>query len=125
VWGVYIKTCRIHFILAHDDKIQNLISIKVKSKFIDLLWNCVGFEVLTAVVMKSTTFWNITQCTLFKVNRSFGGTCRLHLHGRKISRARDQRERRWQAELCFHAGLLLDLFSDREDGGDIFVPNVG
>jgi hypothetical protein len=33
------------------------------------------------------------------VNRHFGGTYRLHLHGRKISRTRNQRERRWQAEL--------------------------
>jgi hypothetical protein len=33
----------------------------------------VGFEVLTAVVMKGTTFWNITLCSLLSVNRRFGG----------------------------------------------------
>jgi hypothetical protein len=48
----------------------------------------VGFEVLTAVVMKSSIFWDITPCSLLKVNRSFGGTYRLHLQGWKISRAR-------------------------------------
>jgi hypothetical protein len=32
----------------------------------------VGFEVLTAVIMKSTTFWDIVLCSLQKVNRSFG-----------------------------------------------------
>jgi hypothetical protein len=26
---------------------------------------------------------------------------------------------------CFHAGFLLGLFSDPEDGGDMFLRNVG
>jgi hypothetical protein len=26
---------------------------------------------------------------------------------------------------CFHAGFLLGLFSDHEDGNDIFFRNVG
>jgi hypothetical protein len=33
----------------------------------------VGFLVLTAVVGKSSVFWNITPCSLWKVNRCFGG----------------------------------------------------
>jgi hypothetical protein len=33
----------------------------------------------------------------FKVNRPFGGTCRLHVHGRRIRRPRNLRESRWQA----------------------------
>jgi hypothetical protein len=37
-------------------------------------------EVLTAVVMKSSIFWDITSCSPLKVNRRFGGTYRLHLH---------------------------------------------
>jgi hypothetical protein len=53
----------------------------------------VGFEVLTAVVMKNTIFWDITSSRPLKVNRRFGGTCRLHLQGR-INRARNQRESR-------------------------------
>jgi hypothetical protein len=52
----------------------------------------VGFEVLTAVVMKSKIFWDITPCSPLKFNRHFGGTCRLHLQGRRISQARNQRE---------------------------------
>jgi hypothetical protein len=52
----------------------------------------VGFEVLTAVVMKSTVFCDITPCSLLSVNRRFGGTSRLHLQGRKISRARNRHE---------------------------------
>jgi hypothetical protein len=59
----------------------------------------VGSEVPTAVVMKSAVFWDITPCSPLKVNRRFGGTYRLHLHGRRISRVRNQRESRWHAEL--------------------------
>jgi hypothetical protein len=47
---------------------------------------------------KSTLFWDITPCILLKVIRRFGGTYRLYLQGRTISRARNQRESRWQAE---------------------------
>jgi hypothetical protein len=43
----------------------------------------VGFAVLTAVVMKSTIFWDITPCGPLKGIRRFGGTYRLHLQGRK------------------------------------------
>jgi hypothetical protein len=31
-----------------------------------------GFKVLTAVVMKSSAFWDITPCSPFKVNRLQG-----------------------------------------------------
>jgi hypothetical protein len=37
----------------------------------------VGPEILTAVVMTSPVFWNITLCSPVKVNRHFRGTCRL------------------------------------------------
>jgi hypothetical protein len=37
-----------------------------------------------------------------KVNRRFGPIYRLHLQGRKINRARNQRESRWQAWLTFN-----------------------
>jgi hypothetical protein len=40
---------------------------------------------------KSTTFCDITPCSPLKVNRRFGGTYRVHLHGR-ISGARYQRK---------------------------------
>jgi hypothetical protein len=64
------------------------------------MWD-VGFEVLTAMVMKSNIVWDITSCSPLKFNRSFGGTYRLHLHGRRISRARNQRESRWQTSVDF------------------------
>jgi hypothetical protein len=38
----------------------------------------VGCEALTAVVMTSSIFRDITLCSPLKVNPRFGGTCRLH-----------------------------------------------
>jgi hypothetical protein len=72
-------------------------------------FNFVGFKDLTVVVMKSTIFWDITPCSALKVIRRFGGSYRLRLQGRRISRARNQRESRWQPE------LLLGLFFDPAD----------
>jgi hypothetical protein len=59
-----------------------------------------GFEVLIAVFMKSTIFWNTTPCSPLKVNRRFEGTYRFHLQARIISRARNA-------------------------AGDVFLQNVG
>jgi hypothetical protein len=50
------------------------------------------------VVIKSTIFWDRTPCSPLKVNRRFGGTYRLYLQGRRVSRARNQCEISWQAE---------------------------
>jgi hypothetical protein len=51
----------------------------------------------TTNAVKSTIFWDITPCSPLSVNRSFGGTYRLHTQGRKIvSSARNQRESRWR-----------------------------
>jgi hypothetical protein len=41
----------------------------------------VGFEVFTAVVMKSIIFWDMMPCSPLSYNRRFGGTYRLHLQG--------------------------------------------
>jgi hypothetical protein len=41
----------------------------------------VRFEVLTAVVMKISVLWDITQCSPLKVNRRIGGSHRFHLQG--------------------------------------------
>jgi hypothetical protein len=67
----------------------------------------VEFQVFTAVVMKSTIFWDTTSCSPLNVNRSFGGSYRLHLQGRIMSRARYQREIRWQAEGNPHTRLQM------------------
>jgi hypothetical protein len=43
-------------------------------------------------------FWDITPCSTLKANRRFGATYSLHLQGRRISRATNEGERRWQAK---------------------------
>jgi hypothetical protein len=61
---------------------------------------------------KSPIFWDITPCSPVKVNRSLSGTRRLHLQS--------------SSTLClFHAGLLLGLLFNAEDGGDMFLRNIG
>jgi hypothetical protein len=62
----------------------------------------VGFEVLTAVVMKSYIFWDIKPCSPLK--------------GNDVSAPR---------ATCFHAGSLLGLFFWPEDEGDIFLRHPG
>jgi hypothetical protein len=68
----------------------------------------VGFEVLAAVGMKNSAFWDITPCTPLKVNRRFGGICCLHLQGRRISQA---------SSTCYlyRDGYVIGLFFDPED----------
>jgi hypothetical protein len=48
--------------------------------------------------LKSTIYWDMTPCSPLNVNRRFGATYRLHLQGRRISRARNQRESRSQVD---------------------------
>jgi hypothetical protein len=59
--------------------------------------------------IKSTILCDITPCSPLKVNRRFGGTYRLHIQGMLAA--------------CFHAGFLLGLFFNFENGGDIFFRN--
>jgi hypothetical protein len=42
----------------------------------------VGLEVLTAVITKSSIFWDVTLCSPLKVSPRFGGIYRIHLQGR-------------------------------------------
>jgi hypothetical protein len=59
----------------------------------------VRFEVLTTVAMKSTIFWDILLCNPLKFKALLAT---------------------W-----FHAGFLFGLFFNPEDGGDIFLRNIG
>jgi hypothetical protein len=55
-----------------------------------------GFEDLTALVMNSSIFWDITPCSPLKVNRLFGGIYHLNLQSRRMNQVRNERESRWQ-----------------------------
>jgi hypothetical protein len=51
-----------------------------------IMYRCAGSEVLTAVVMKSSVFSDITPRSPSKVKRRFGGTCPLLLKSRRINK---------------------------------------
>jgi hypothetical protein len=75
--------------------------------------------------MKSTIFWDIIPCSPLKVNRRFEEIYRLHLQGqiirgtKTIVKAGGKQE--YQAELAIYFHAFFDL----EDGGDLFLRNVG
>jgi hypothetical protein len=70
------------------------------------------------LLLKSYVFWDVTPCIPLKINWSFGGTWYLHLQDRRISQARNQREagNKQSSDL---------LFFNPEDGGYLFLRNVG
>jgi hypothetical protein len=63
----------------------------------------VGFEIFSAVVVKSSFLWDITPCSPLKVSQHFKGTCRPYLQGQIISQARNQSIALLAP--CLHAGI--------------------
>jgi hypothetical protein len=68
-----------------------------------------GFNFLTAVVMKSSIFWDITRCNLLKINTRFGGNIFAFI---------------FRACYLPLSAFLLGLFFNSEDGGEMFIRNV-
>jgi hypothetical protein len=64
------------------------------------------FEVLAAVVMKSTIFWDTTPYSPLNVNRRYGGTYSLNPQGRKNKLSKKPA---WK-QVEIQAGFLLNLF---------------
>jgi hypothetical protein len=62
--------------------IRQLVAIIIRSCIISVFY--------LTLMLKSSIFWDITQCSLLKVNWRFGEKFRLHLQRRKISETRDQ-----------------------------------
>jgi hypothetical protein len=67
--------------------------------------------------MKNIIFWDMTPCSPSSFNRHFGGTYRLQLQGRRNKFSKNQKAKKWPA--CW------TYFFDPEDGGDMFLRNVG
>jgi hypothetical protein len=84
----------------------------------------------TCLSVKGAIFWYTTPCSPLKVNRRFGGTCRLHRQGRKISRTR-KRENRWQAEQASFSALKMEAICSSETSADFqrttrrYIPKDG
>jgi hypothetical protein len=65
--------------------------ISDQKKYFNKKLGSIGFEVLKAVVKKSSQiFLDIKPCSLLEVNQRFGGTYRLILQCRIVSQARNQ-----------------------------------
>jgi hypothetical protein len=62
-------------------------------------------------LLKSSIFWDITPCSPFNVNRRFGGTCRLHLQGPRISQGRNHYISLVYNVLCFSFYYKLYLLT--------------
>jgi hypothetical protein len=60
----------------------------------------IGSEVLTTVIMQSSISY-ISSCNPWKVNRSFGGKCRLHLQGWRVSQSKKPVWSRKQVDQLF------------------------
>jgi hypothetical protein len=90
--------------------------LKVNAEMLGDLFNFLGSEVSTAVVM-NLILWDITPCSPLKVNRRFGETSHLHRQVRSISQ---------ENSACYlhHVGYLFGLFFDTEDAGKLFLRNV-
>jgi hypothetical protein len=67
----------------------------------------VGFEVLTAVIMKASIFWDTAPFSKFKVNWLFGGISRLCLQDWKVIKARNQQA---VCIIWFLAGFILQFW---------------
>jgi hypothetical protein len=82
---------------------------------------CIGFKAFAAVVMKSSIFWDMTSCIPFKVDRYFGGICRLSIQGWRVIQAIYQHEVGSKPASCW---FPVWLNFNPEDGGDIFPGNI-
>jgi hypothetical protein len=122
---LYLGTMYVHTVCHSIDHGGGLSCIPQKKGLGLNMKYLLEFEILTTLLMKSFIFWDITPCCPLKVNRRFGEKFHLHLQGQRISRARNHRESWALLTTCFHTVFLFGLFCDPEDGGDMFLRNIG
>jgi hypothetical protein len=82
------------------------------------------FEALTRVVMESSAFWDITTCIPLEVHPTFWRNMLPSSSGSKNNQDETGSKQSCACYL-FHVVLLLGLFFDPEDEGDLFLLNVG
>lgn len=72
----------------------------------------VGFEALTALIIKIPVFWDIMPLSPAKVNQRFGGIFDQHFQGFKVSKGKKP------------ASKTGSLVCNPEDGDDVFLRDV-
>jgi hypothetical protein len=76
----------LEFVLFESSYIKHL-SVKTNNSL--RLLGLTIFWLIDLDWSKSSIFWHITPRSPLKTNGRFGGICHLHLHGRRIIKARD------------------------------------
>jgi hypothetical protein len=89
-----------------------------------LFYTYVGFEVFTAVTMKTAVFWDVALCRS-SVNRRFRGTYRLHLQGSHlltlVPRSRTFLPWRWRRYIPPKHRFTQDPHSDTSQKTAVFI----
>jgi hypothetical protein len=89
----------------------------------------VGFEVLTAVVMKSIIFWDMTPCSRRnRFRKPISSTLKMEAicsSETSVETQRDTRRHIPENDTLLYACFLLGLLFDPEDRDDMFVRNFG
>jgi hypothetical protein len=70
-----------------------------------------GLQILIAVIVKNSIFWDITPCGLLEVKNQCSGT-----KSKPIKKP---------GFCLLYPGYLFGLLFDAEDGGDMFLRNIG
>jgi hypothetical protein len=110
---VHLKAISSHWKTKALDDVQEVEANFDASSRTFCNWNycsSVGFEVLTEMVVQSFVLGYNAVLSL-KFNWHFGATCSFHLQG--------------FACCLLHASFLLGLLFNHEDGGDMFLRNIG
>jgi hypothetical protein len=76
-----------------------------------------GFQVLTAVVMKTSVFWDITPYSSSKVSRRFERTFRLHLEQEASMKAGDKQS----SFSPYSSTLRMKAIFSLPEGGTVLV----
>jgi hypothetical protein len=88
---------------------------------VDVVLLPAGFELLTAVIIKSSIFRDIELCTSLKISQCFGGKSLVPQERITVMRVAS----RAFAPYLFQAGFLLGLFFDIDSRSVMSLQNVG
>jgi hypothetical protein len=80
--------------------------------------NLSGKFFIIRLLLKSFIFWAITLCSPLRVNSRFGGTCRLHRQGHRITHARNQSEAGSKQSSAYSLTLKMEATYSSETSDD-------